>query len=141
MIVLLASIYIYIYIIYTPNLGIEITAFVQEREQGRFKKNIKGVKGSIKGAMREQGGAMREPELLIYTPNFGFGIAIFDWEREQGCSGGSSEGAKGAAREQQGGVPRERSTMEPIMPFTLPCFTCSLRICQNVLVQRNTYIV
>lgn len=29
--------YIYIFIIYTPNLGLEITILVREREQGRFR--------------------------------------------------------------------------------------------------------
>ena len=62
-----------------------------------------------------QGHSKWEPELLIYTPSLGFGIAFFDWEREQGRFGGRSEGAKGVAREQHGGVPRERSTKEPIM--------------------------
>ena len=45
--------YIYIYIIYTPNLGLEITRFDREREQGRFR-------GSSEGAAKEQGGAPRE---------------------------------------------------------------------------------
>jgi len=40
----------YIYIIYTPNLGLEIAVSVREREQGRFR-------GSSEGAPGEQGGA------------------------------------------------------------------------------------
>lgn len=42
---------IYIFIIYTPNLGMAIAVSVREREQGRFR-----------GAPREQGGAPREHE-------------------------------------------------------------------------------
>jgi hypothetical protein len=40
----------YIYIIYTPNLGLAIALFDWEREQGRFR-------GSSEGAQREYGGA------------------------------------------------------------------------------------
>ena len=38
--------YIYIYIIYTPNLGSEITLFDREREQGRFRGSSEGVRES-----------------------------------------------------------------------------------------------
>ena len=40
----------YIYIIYTPNLGLEIVVPGQEREQGRFRGSNKGVRGSNKRA-------------------------------------------------------------------------------------------
>ena len=49
---------IYIYIIYTPNLGLRNAVSVQEREQGRFRGSSEGAKESIKGA----GGAPREQE-------------------------------------------------------------------------------
>ena len=42
--------YVYIYYIYTPNLGLRITVFDREREQGRFR-------GSSGGATREQRGS------------------------------------------------------------------------------------
>ena len=49
---LIWNIYIYIYIIYTPNLGLRIAIPGREREQGRFK-------GSTEGALREHRGAAR----------------------------------------------------------------------------------
>lgn len=49
---------IYIYIIYTPNLGWGIAVFVRERGQGRFRGSSGGAGGSTEGA----GGA---PRLLI----------------------------------------------------------------------------
>ena len=64
----------YIYIIYTPNLGLEIACFVREKEQGRFG-------GSTEGARTEQRGA---------ASNKGAGRSI--------------EGAKREQREQQGGI-------------------------------------
>jgi len=36
----------YIYIIYTPNLGLEIAVSVREREQGRFRESIGGARRS-----------------------------------------------------------------------------------------------
>ena len=39
----------YLYITYTPNLGFELTAFVREREQGRFKGSTEGAGGSTEG--------------------------------------------------------------------------------------------
>ena len=39
----------YICIIYTPNLGLTITVFVREREQGRFRGNTGGSKGEHEG--------------------------------------------------------------------------------------------
>ena len=36
----------YIYIIYTPNLGLGITVFDQEREQGRFRGSSEGARGA-----------------------------------------------------------------------------------------------
>jgi len=58
---------IYIYIIYTPNLGLEVAVFNRVREQGRFR----GSRAALEGAAREQGGALREQqgsmsELSIY---------------------------------------------------------------------------
>ena len=53
--------YIYVYIIYTPNLGLGITRFDQEREQGRFRGSNEGAGGSIEGA-RESTEAPREQE-------------------------------------------------------------------------------
>ena len=61
-------IYVYIYIIYTPNLGLGITHFVRKREQGRFK-------GSSEGALREHGRApegakgrsIGEPKLAAFS--------------------------------------------------------------------------
>ena len=50
----------YIYIIYTPNLGLGITSPGGEREQGRFRGSIAGARGRSKGASREQGGALGE---------------------------------------------------------------------------------
>ena len=46
-----------IYIIYTPNLELEIACFVREREQGRFRGSTEGAGGSIEGAYRRN-----EPE-------------------------------------------------------------------------------
>ena len=74
----------YIYIIYTPNLGLGITAFVREREQGRFRGSTEGARGRSKGAPREHGWASRE-----------HGGA----SREHG---GASREHGGAAREQEG---------------------------------------
>ena len=66
----------YIYIIYTPNLGLEIAVPGQEREQGRFRGSSEGAKGSNEGAGGSTEGA-----------------------------GGSNEGARGsiegASREQE----------------------------------------
>lgn len=44
-----------IYMLYTKN-----SVSGREREQGRFERTNEGAKGSIKGALREHGGAMRE---------------------------------------------------------------------------------
>ena len=54
--VVLFPIYIYIYIIYTPNLGFVITVPGREREQGRFKGSTEGVRRRSKGALREYKG-------------------------------------------------------------------------------------
>ena len=48
--------YIYIYIIYTPNLGLRITVFDREREQGRFRGSTEGAWGSTEGALRAEEG-------------------------------------------------------------------------------------
>ena len=50
----------YIYIIYTPNLGLLIAVLDQEREQGRFKGSSEGVRGFSKGALSEHGEAPRK---------------------------------------------------------------------------------
>ena len=36
---------IYMYIIYTPNLGLGIAVFDRKREQGHFRGSIEGAKG------------------------------------------------------------------------------------------------
>ena len=41
---------IYIYIIYTPNLGSRIAVPGREREQGRFRGSSEGARGSNEGA-------------------------------------------------------------------------------------------
>jgi len=41
---------IYIYIIYTPNLGLGIAVPGREREQGRFRASTEGARGSREGA-------------------------------------------------------------------------------------------
>jgi len=43
----------YIYIIYTPNLGLAITVFDREREHGRFRGSSEGVRGSSGGVRGE----------------------------------------------------------------------------------------
>ena len=69
-----------IYIICTPNLGLEIAILGLEREQGRFKESIEGARarsggalgkheGSIEVARGEhyravQGRSRREPEIM-----------------------------------------------------------------------------
>ncbi len=66
---------IYIYIIYTPNLGLRITVFDREREQGRFRGSSEGAKGSSEGArgstgkhyMAVQGRSKWEPEMASYV--------------------------------------------------------------------------
>ena len=52
----LRILYIYIYIIYTPNLGSEITLFDREREQGRFRGSSEGARGRSEGAPGEHRG-------------------------------------------------------------------------------------
>ncbi len=44
------SVNVYTYIIYTPNLGLGIAVFDQEREQSRFRGSIEGAGGSSEGA-------------------------------------------------------------------------------------------
>ena len=72
--------YIYIYIIYTPNLGFEIAVFDQEREQGRLRGSserarglservrgsTEGARGSTEGALRR---SKRERFWLLREPN------------------------------------------------------------------------
>ena len=53
---------IYIYVIYTPNLGSRITLPGREREQGRFRVSTEGAKGRSEGVAREHEGASREYE-------------------------------------------------------------------------------
>ena len=50
----------YIYIIYTPNLGLEIAVPGREREQGRFRESTEGARGRSGGVSREHEGASRE---------------------------------------------------------------------------------
>lgn len=45
---------IYIFIIYTPNLGLAITILGREREQGHFKGSTEEVRWHSKEAAREQ---------------------------------------------------------------------------------------
>ena len=47
----------YIYIIYTPNLGLWITRFDREREQGRFRGSNEEARRRSKGVLREQEGS------------------------------------------------------------------------------------
>ena len=58
--------YVYIYIIYTPNLGLEIAVFDQEREQGRFRGSIEGATGEQEGARGSSEGARREQEGALW---------------------------------------------------------------------------
>jgi len=51
---------VYIYIIYTPKLGLEIAVSVREKEQGRFKESSKGARWSNQGAGGNTEGALRE---------------------------------------------------------------------------------
>ena len=53
---------IYIYIIYTPNLGLEIAIPGREREQGRFRGSSEGVRGSSEGARGSSEGARGSSE-------------------------------------------------------------------------------
>ena len=52
----------YIYIIYTPNLGLKIAVLGREREQGRFKGSTEGARGSIEGARGSNKGAGESSE-------------------------------------------------------------------------------
>ena len=49
-----------IYIIYTPNLGSEIAIPGREREHGRFRGSIEGVRGRSEGAGGSKWGATGE---------------------------------------------------------------------------------
>ena len=53
---------IYIYIIYTPNLGLEIAVPGREKEQGRFRGSSEGAKGSNEGAKGSTKGARGSTE-------------------------------------------------------------------------------
>ncbi len=44
---------IYIYVTYTPKLGLRVAASVWEREQGCFRESREGLMGRSKGALRE----------------------------------------------------------------------------------------
>ncbi len=55
----------YIYIIYTPNLGLEIAVSVREREQGRFRGSIEGARGSIEGARFSVKDETDEPKSFV----------------------------------------------------------------------------
>jgi hypothetical protein len=89
---------IYIYIIYTPNLGLEIAILGLEREHSRFR-------GSTEGA-REAGGSRREQE--------GAGGSRREQEGAGGSTGGalgehwgSTGGALGRSKRAEGGAVRE----------------------------------
>jgi len=56
---------IYIYIIYTPNLGFEIAVLDQKRKQGRYRGSSEGAVREQGGALKEHGGALREQEGLL----------------------------------------------------------------------------
>jgi len=61
---------VYVYIIYTPNLGSGITVFVREREQGRSRGSIEGARGRSKGAPGEYGGARGSSEGAKIQPSY-----------------------------------------------------------------------
>ena len=50
------NLYIYICIIYTPNLGLEITVLGREREHSRFRGSSEGARGRSERAPREHEG-------------------------------------------------------------------------------------
>ena len=74
-------IYLYIYYIYTPNLGSEVAVPGREREQGRFRGSTEGAQGSTEGARESIEGA-RESVVGAGGSTEG--------------AGGSSKGALGA---------------------------------------------
>jgi hypothetical protein len=49
---------VYIYIIYTPNLGLGIAVPGREREQGRFKESTEAARESIERVRGSTGGAL-----------------------------------------------------------------------------------
>ena len=56
------AIYIYIYIIYTPNLGSSASVLGPEREQGRFNQAREGAAGEQGGARGSSEGARESNE-------------------------------------------------------------------------------
>lgn len=56
---------IYTCIIYTPNLGFQITVSVREREQSRFRGSTKGAGGSKDGAGGSKEGAQGSIEGVL----------------------------------------------------------------------------
>ena len=65
-----AHVPLYIYNIYTPNLGLEIAILGLEREQGRFKESTEGARGSIEGVRGStigqcMGAAVWKPEICL----------------------------------------------------------------------------
>ena len=48
------ALYIYIYIVSTPNLGSQITVFVQQREHDGFRGNIEGARESSRGVNKRR---------------------------------------------------------------------------------------
>ena len=56
----MADVYIYKYIISTPDLGLAIAVPEREREQGRFRGSIEEASREHEGVRREQGRAPRE---------------------------------------------------------------------------------
>ena len=77
----------YIYIIYTPNLGLAIAVFDQEREQGRFRGSSEEAKGSSEGAKRRS-------------------------ERARGSSEKAAKEHEKAAREQKSAARKLRRTQQ-----------------------------
>lgn len=58
---------IYIYILYTSNLGLMVTVFDRERQQGCFRGSSEGAVRSNEGATMEHGGARREQD-GVFSP-------------------------------------------------------------------------
>jgi len=99
----------YIYIIYTPKLGLEIAVSVQEREQGCFRGSSEGVRGSTEGAGESTEGA-----------------------------GGSTEGAEGAKRAGGEGS-KGRSTEGPELAASLPAIAARIICNSSSLLPGSAY--
>ena len=64
------------YIIYTPNLGLEIAVPGREREQGRFRGSTEGARGSTMGECR-QGRSRWEPEVAAWYPTIAAHVGFY----------------------------------------------------------------